>query len=81
MGQENDETEAMRVFTDDLRTEAILSHVRGGLVTAAVMDDTPPRQNRLLQLLTDDQIRSVERHWYRVPSDLSTARITLPNVV
>jgi hypothetical protein len=55
----------MRVFTDDPRTEAILAHVRVGSATAAgIMDDTPPRQNRLLQLLTDDRTRSVETHWY-----------------
>ena len=52
-GQENDESEAMRIFTQDPRTEAVLSYIRDPQVSA-VMDDTPPPQSRLLRHLTQD---------------------------
>jgi hypothetical protein len=52
----------MRAFTQDSRTEAILTHVRGGDGNA-LMDDTPPRQSRLLRHLTDDQPRTEDRTW------------------
>jgi hypothetical protein len=52
--QENDETEAMRVFTEDPATETILAFLSSGQDSHAspVMDDTPPRETHLHQLLT-----------------------------
>jgi len=65
-GQENDESEAMRVFTEDPRTEVTLSNIRDRR-TPAVMDDTPPPQSRLLRYLTEDLDHADDRTWYTYP--------------
>ena len=61
-GQENDESEAMRVFTQDPLTEVILSYI-GGQNALPVMDDTPPPQNRLLRHLIEDPDQTDNGTW------------------
>lgn len=53
--QENNETDAMQVFTEDPATEVILRFLNSGQQSHATprMDDTPPRgETRLHRLLT-----------------------------
>jgi hypothetical protein len=48
IGQENSDTAAMAVFIEDLTTQRILGNFQTeGNPGTGVMDDTPPRENRL----------------------------------
>jgi hypothetical protein len=75
-GQENDETEAMRVFTQDPRTEAVLGFIRG-IHSPAVMDDTPPSLNGLLRHLAEEQDHIDNMSWYIDPSSPKSLVYTL----
>jgi hypothetical protein len=61
--QENDEAQAMDVFLADARTQHLLQHVRGGggRDDTPVMDETPPRESRLLRYLLDERRQSERR--------------------
>jgi hypothetical protein len=55
MGQENNDTAAMAVFTEDLTTHRVLGHFQTGDNHGnGVMDDTPPRETRLHRHLRGD---------------------------
>jgi hypothetical protein len=55
MGQENNDAAAMAVFTEDLTTHRILGQFQTeGNHGNGVMDDTPPRENRLHRHLRGD---------------------------
>ena len=57
---ENDEVEAMSAFLADPQTEYILQHVRRG-EEQPVMEETPPRETRLLRYLLDERRQSDRR--------------------